>query len=126
MPSTEPKGNLIMKRIITSLLAAALLATTLPASATSYNGYARGWWVETNGDITFSFLNVDNTVYVTGMCGSGSYRLKVANANFDEVYSSTVLAAKNSYKMFMEVVACEGTVNLIKMVKVCTWATECN
>ncbi len=114
-----------MKRIITSLVAAALLAVALPASATTYYGYARNWWVQENGDITFYLLNADNSAYVNGMCGSPLYVLLVTNANFDEAYSSLMLAAKNGYRVGMETTTCNSNINVIKMVKVCTWTGDC-
>lgn len=114
-----------MKRLIISLAVAVLLTASLPASATSYPGYVRNWWVEENGDITFYFLNQDNSAYVTGLCGWGNYRLKVTSANYDEVYDSLKLAAKNGYKVLMEVTTCDSSINVIKMVKICTWTGDC-
>ena len=114
-----------MKRIITSLIAAVMLAVSLPASATSYGGYVRNWWVQENGDITFYFLNQDNSAYVTGLCGWGIYVLQAGKANYDETYSSLLLAAKNNYKVLMEVTTCSAQINIIKMAKVCTWTGDC-
>ena len=114
-----------MKRILTSLLAAVMLAVALPASATSYYGYVRNWWVQENGDIIFYFLDATNVNYVTGLCGWGLYVLQAGKANYDETYSSLLLAAKNNYKVLMEVTTCSGNVNIIKMAKVCTWTGDC-
>lgn len=114
-----------MKRFITSLIAAALLIAALPASATSYSGYARNWWVQENGDITYYLLNADNSAWVNGMCGSPLYVLQTGKTNFDEVYSSLMLASKNGYRVIMEVTACSSNINIIKMVKVCTWTGDC-
>lgn len=108
-----------------------MLAAALPISAASYYGYVRNWWVEENGDTTWYFLSnsdVSTTTtahYVGGYCGAGVYRLKVTNANYDEVYDSLKTAAKNNYKVIMEVTSCEGTINVIKMIKVCTWNGDC-
>ena len=114
-----------MKRIITSLVAAILLATASLTNAASYGGYVRNWWIQENGDITFYFLDATNSNYVTGMCGWGIYVLQVGKANYDETYSSLLLAAKNNYKVLMEVTTCSGQINIIKMAKVCTWTGDC-
>lgn len=114
-----------MKRLIISLAVAVLLTASLPASATSYPGYVRNWWVEDNADLTWYFLNQDNSAYVTGLCGSGVYRLKVTNANYDVAYDSLKTAARNSYKVLMEVTTCDSNINVIKMVKICTWTGDC-
>ncbi|MFA9262669.1 MAG: hypothetical protein ACEQSB_04985 [Undibacterium sp.] len=115
-----------MNRILAAFLATILLATSISAQAASYGGYARNWWVEANGDITFYLWNIDNTASVAGMCGANVYRLRTTNANFDEAYASFLLAAKNSYKVWMEVTTCAGTVNLIDMAKICTTtAVDC-
>lgn len=120
-----------MKRIILSLIAAALLAVSLPASAASYYGYIRNWWVEENGDISFYFLSnpdVNTTTpsqYVTGLCGWGVWRLKVGQANYSELYLSLLMASRNNYKTILEVTTCSAQVNIIKMAKVCTWNGDC-
>lgn len=114
-----------MKRIITSLIAVALFATTLPANATSYYGWIRNWWVEENGDISFYVQNETNTAYVTGACGWGVWRIKIGQANYNELYTSLVLSAKNNYKTVLEVTTCSGQINIIKMAKICTWTGEC-
>lgn len=114
-----------MKRILTSLFAAILLAASLPAQATSYGGYVRNWWVQENGDLTFYFLDATNTNWVTGMCGSALYVLQVGKTNFNQTYPSLLLAAKNSYKVLLEVTTCSGNVNIIQMTKVCTWTGDC-
>lgn len=121
-----------MRRLIVPLMAAVMLTAALPALANSYYGYVRHWWVEENGDIVFYlFSNSDaaNTVvpthYVTGLCGWANYRLKVTSANYDEVFASLKLAAKNNYRTIMEVVTCDASINVIKMVKVCTMSADC-
>ncbi len=102
-----------------------LLVLALPAHATSYGGYVRNWWVQENGDITYYFLDVTNANYITGLCGQGLYTLRIDQSNYDEVYSSIMLAAKNNYKVLMEVTDCSGQTNIIKMVKICTWTGDC-
>ena len=114
-----------MNRILATLLATVLLAISIPAQATSYGGYIRNWWVEPSGDINFYLYNVDNTAVVNGMCGANTYRLRTTNANFDEAYASFLLAAKNSYKVWMEVSSCAGTNNLIDQAKICTYLADC-
>jgi hypothetical protein len=115
-----------MKHTLASLLAAFALATVaIPAQATTTNGYVRNWWVEENGDINFYLLNSNNSAYVNGVCGSPLFRLKVGQANYDQAYTSLTLAAKNGYMVGMEVTTCDGTNNVIKMVKVCTWTGDC-
>lgn len=114
-----------MKRFTIPLLAAIMLAVATPASATSYGGFVRNWWVEENGDISYYFLNEANTAYVTGLCGWGVYRLKVGQANYNELYTSLLLAVKNNYKVLMEVATCSAQINIIKMAKVCTWTGDC-
>ena len=120
-----------MKRIPVSFLAVILMAASLPASATSYYGYVRNWWVEENGDINFYFLSnpdVNTTTtsqYVTGLCGWGNYRLKINQANFAPTYASLLMASKNNYKVIMEVTVCAGNINIVKMAKVCTWNGDC-
>ncbi len=114
-----------LKRALVSLVATAMLTASFSASATSYAGYPRNWWVEENADITWYLLNQDNSVWVNGLCGSPVYRLKVTNANYDAVYDSLKMAARNGYRVQMEVVACDSNVNVIKMVKICTWIGDC-
>lgn len=114
-----------MKKTLKAAVALALLIFAIPASATSYYGYARNWWVEENGDITYYLMNETNTAVVNGMCGSSIYRLKVGQVNYNELYTSILLAAKNNYRVAMEVTTCNGTVNVIKMTKVCTWTGDC-
>lgn len=114
-----------MKRVFASLIAAILLAASIPAQATSYDGYVRNWWVQENGDFTFYFLDQTNSNWVNGMCGSPLYVLQVGKANYNQLQVSLLLAAKNSYKVLMEVTTCSGTTNIIKMAKVCTWTGDC-
>lgn len=114
-----------MKRIIASIVASVMLAAPLLVSATSYGGYVRNWWVQENGDITYYFLDATNSNWVVGMCGSALYVLQAGKANYDEVFASLKLAARNNYKVLMEVTTCSGNQNLIKMVKVCTWTGDC-
>ncbi|TXH01275.1 MAG: hypothetical protein E6R05_05870 [Candidatus Moraniibacteriota bacterium] len=114
-----------MKRIITSLVAAILLATTTLSQATSYGGYVRNWWVQENGDFTFYFLDATNSNWVTGMCGSALYVLQMGKTNYTQLQVSLLMAAKNNYKVLMEVTTCSGSMNIIKMAKVCTWTGDC-
>lgn len=119
------EGTDIMKRILASLFATALLAVTIPAQATSYGGYVRNWWVQENGDFTFYFLDQTNSNWVNGMCGSALYVLQVGKANYNQLQVSLLMAAKNNFKVLMEVTTCSGTTNIIKMAKVCTWTGDC-
>lgn len=114
-----------MKRILASLLAAMLLVASIPVQATSYGGYVRNWWVQENGDFTFYFLDQTNSNWVNGMCGSPLYVLQVGKTNYNQLQVSLLLAAKNNYKVLMEVTVCSGTTNIIKMAKVCTWTGDC-
>ena len=66
-----------------------------------------------------------SSTYATGLCGSGVYILKVGQANYDQVFLSLLFAAKNNYKIVVEVTTCSGSYNLIKQVKVCTWLGDC-
>lgn len=120
-----------MKRIITSLAAATLLAASIPASAASYYGYVRNWWVQENGDITFYFLSnpdVNTTTpsqYVGGYCNAGIYTLQADKPNFHQLMASLMLAASKNYKTIMEVTSCGPNYNIVKMAKVCTWNGDC-
>lgn len=120
-----------MKRLITSLAAATLLAASIPTSAASYYGYVRNWWVEENGDISFYFLSnsdVNTTTagqYVTGLCGWGVWRLRADQMNFNQLYTSLLVASAKNYKTILEVASCSAQINLIKMAKVCTWNGDC-
>jgi len=114
-----------MKRIIATILTAITLAVSLPAQATSYGGYVRNWWVQENGDITFYFLDATNSNWVNGFCSSPIYVLQVGKPNYTQLYSSLLMAAKNNYKVLMEVTTCSGNQNIIKMAKVCTWTGDC-
>lgn len=114
-----------MKCKLLGILLAANFLVSQMAQATSYGGYVRNWWAESNGDIMFYFLTQDNSAYVTGLCGSGNYRLQASNGNFDTVYSSLLIAAKNNYKVLMEISSCSSSINIIDIVKVCTWTGDC-
>lgn len=114
-----------MQRFITSLLSAITLAVAAPASATTYGGYVRNWWVQENGDITFYFLDATNSNWVVGLCGSPLYVLQAGKTSFDETYSSLLLAAKNNFKVLLDVTTCSGNQNLIRIAKVCTWTGDC-
>lgn len=102
-----------------------MLMASVPASAASSTGYVRNWWVEDNADITWYLLNQDNTVYIAGPCGVGLFRIKVASANYDTAYDSLKSAARNSFRVVLEVTACESGINIIRAVKVCTWIGDC-
>lgn len=111
--------NLFSAFLITGILLSQV------TQAGEYAGYVRNWWVEENGNITFYVLNETNTAYVNGLCGSGVYRLKVSNANFDEAFTSLKDAAIRSYMVRMYVTACDGTINVIRQPKICTWTGDC-
>jgi hypothetical protein len=114
-----------MKRILSILCIAAVLAMALPASATSYPGYVRNWWVETNGNLTFYLLDpASQSSFVPGLCG-GNYTLKADQMNYDAALLSLVGAAWHGTKVLLEVSTCNGNANILDMVKVCTWTGDC-
>lgn len=120
-----------MKRLITSLAAAAILSAALPASAASYYGYVRNWWVQENGDITFYFLSnpdlstTTSAHYVGGFCNAGIYTLQADKPNFNQLYTSLLLASAKNYRTILEVTSCGPNYNIVKMAKVCTWNGDC-
>lgn len=109
-----------MKRLITSLAAAAMLAASVPASAlTEVLTYIPAHWVQRDGSYTFYGTN-------NGPCGTAVFNVSKSLANFYELRDSLILAEVKNYKVDLVVEGCEGTYNTVTFAKVCRDAAWCS
>ncbi len=108
-----------------SLLACSVFFGTLsfPAYATSYTGHLAGFWVETDGSITWYAFDAKDKYgnLPPPSCSTTLFRLQKNQQNFVELYTSLLLAMKQNYLVSLETTSCaEGNKNIIDLGKICT------
>lgn len=113
-----------MKNTILQIATVILLSfLVLPAYATSYTGHLAGFWVETDGSITwytFDAKDKDGNLPPES-CSSTLFRSQKSQQNFVELYTSLLLAMKQNYRVSLETTGCfEGNKNTIDIAKICT------